>query len=247
MRHDNDMISENRESEKDWKSAVRRILADPGFARNVRGRLISATRLLPARLHPELACDYAGHVVRICENASGGNRCFRNMIARIREFLRGGSAEKVISARSDLFDLHYHLKRHSDVKKRIASEASWTIAIAVNVCCQRELETLGVIVRSRRQPSAVDVAGQACYAAARRAGGENWNSDSPELRADARRRGREASDTEAEWQVGRLRALVEPTESECPVKMFPFTAPAGFANPAGTVPGSPALTDQQAS
>ncbi|MDM8551684.1 hypothetical protein QUF72_16475 [Desulfobacterales bacterium HSG2] len=143
MRHNNDMISENRESEKDWESAVRRILADPGFARNVRGRLISATRLLPARLHPELACDYAGHVVRICENASGGNRCFRNMIARIREFLRGGSAEKVISARSDLFDLHYHLKRHSDVKKRIASEASWTIAIAVNVCCQRELETLG--------------------------------------------------------------------------------------------------------
>ena len=71
------------------REAIERIMVDPKFARNIRGRLVAALRLLDAPLQARLACDYAEHVVWICEQAFNGDPLFCHAIRSTKGFLNG--------------------------------------------------------------------------------------------------------------------------------------------------------------
>lgn len=115
-----------------------------------------------------LACDYAEHVVCICEEALHGDPRFRHALFETRRFLGGeATIEDVAQADADLFKGHYKLRRHPKLTIRIASEASWVINLAILACCQRQLEALGVMARTRFQPRVDGVATKASYAVAR--------------------------------------------------------------------------------
>ena len=86
------------------------------------------------------------------------------------------------------------------------------------MCCQRELEASGAVVRFRQPPRADVVATKASYAVARHAGGEDWDSDDPPIRAAARKRGKAASDAETEWQMNRLFTVVGYFETDVTVE-----------------------------
>jgi hypothetical protein len=188
-----------------------RIMGSPRFARNLRGRLAAALRLLSDDALKTLACDYAEHVTWICEEVLPGEQRFRRAIAVTRGFLRGNEQiEAVEEARIALFGCELRRRGHLG---RTASEALLAICLAVLVCCQRELEKLGVMHRNRYHPQLDAVASQANHAVAQWAAGEDWYSDDPERKAVAKARGKAAADLEVNWQIAQLLDRVGPRES----------------------------------
>jgi hypothetical protein len=154
----------------------------------------------------QLACDFAEHTLWICEEETNDNPIFRAALTTTREFLKGNvSIEEVARTRSDLFRLRYELQESIEFNaKKACLEASWAIALCIRVCCKRELEKACAIIYQKYQPNADSVAYYSSYAMARYAAGTNWDSDNPELKNVARKRGHEASKAETEWQLARI-------------------------------------------
>ncbi len=185
------------------------LMVEPKFTRNIRGRLAAALRLLDTSLQKRLACDYAEHVVWICEEVFPENLRFHLAITETKRFLSGEtSIEKMAQATSELYRTHYRLPRPYSTDVRTAIEAALAIKLAIKVCCQRELEASGAVMRVRYQPPVQAVATKASLAVAHYYGGENWDSDDPKLKATARKRGKAASDAETEWQMNKLLEVV---------------------------------------
>lgn len=74
------------------------------------------------------------------------------------------------------------------------------LGLLESCCCQRELEEARLIYRVKFQPDAFSVAEAVSRGVARHVGGDDWNSEDPELRKAARDCGREASQAESAWQ-----------------------------------------------
>ncbi len=187
------------------KEAIECVMLNPKFARNIRGRLLAALRLLDAPLQAKLACDYAEHLVWICEQGFNGNPLFCDAIRATKCFLDGrATIEEVAQARLELYEALYELREPHSFLVQSAIDAAWVIELAIQVCCQRQLEALGAVARTRHQPRVKAVASEAWHVVAHYAGGEDWESDDPQLKAAARKRGQLASDAEVQWQLNRL-------------------------------------------
>ena len=186
-------------------SAIESIMVNPKFACNIRARLLAALRLLDAPLAAKLACDYAEHLVWICEQGFNGNPLFCHAIRATKCFLDGrATIEEVAQARLELYEALYELREPHTFLVQSATDAAWVIELAIQVSCQRQLEALGAVARIRHQPRVKAVASEAWHVVAHYAGGEDWDSDDPQLKAVARKRGRLASDAEVQWQLNRL-------------------------------------------
>jgi hypothetical protein len=189
---------------------VEQILTDPQLEHNIRGRLRAALHVVGPATRARLACDYAEHALWICEELAPDDRRPHLALIEARQWLDGlTTIRNVALTRSAAFQALIAFQEVSTFRGRAATQAAWSVELAVNVCCQRELESLGVIHHEKRLTSVENVAERASYAVALYAGGEHWDAEDRVLKDEARRRGRLASDEETRWQIVRLLQYVQ--------------------------------------
>lgn len=185
--------------------AFRRVLSDATLQRNLRGQLRALLELVDVRSRKVLACDYAEHVIWICEEVSRGDPRFRQMITVIRRFLdKKATIEEVATAREDFLEAAWQFREMMEWDAAVLRAASNSIYLVGRVCCQRELEALGVVIHIKYQPDTMSVAEAASLAIAKHAAGQDWASKDKTLRTAARRRGYEPSNVETRWQIRHL-------------------------------------------
>jgi hypothetical protein len=185
---------------------VQTTIADPVLARNMRGQLSAALRLLDTSTHQWLACDFAEHGLWMLDRVSKADPMPRRALNVMREYLSGSTTwETVARTDHDLYTFGYSIGSYTSFERKVAYEAWIAVAEAMKVCCHAALKQARRGIWSRNwRPNAMDVAIQVSHTVGLNAAGEAWNAKDAAIRASARKKGYQASDEETKWQIGNL-------------------------------------------
>lgn len=110
------------------------------------------------------------------------------------------AARDLVEGKSDISNLgnaHHAYFSEMDQNTRLSGDVTWAAAMAVRVCCQRQMEDAGIMVKNKFVPSLQDVAKRAQSVAGRCAAASEGEQEDGEDTAIARR----ARWDEAKWQL----------------------------------------------
>lgn len=159
-----------------------------------------------------LALSYARHVLDACSRVLTNEE-----IGASREYLT--AAESFLVRKGSIEDLgvahtRYFSSRNANTK--LSGEVTWTAFMAVQICCQRQMEEARIVLyRSRKLPSVADFAKDAQKTVARCvvSGVADVNYEIDVKSPDSFR---QATWAEAKWQLIRLIESVEIPEDAIP-------------------------------
>lgn len=195
-------------TETDLHTRVQEAISSPDLQRNLRGQVRAGMTCLPVLAQNRLACCFSEHALRkLFEGDSQVLGLALRAIEILRAFLSGAATvHDVLSATAMLVKVDVERYDTPDGRQGInIGVAGWTLRSLEECCCKREMKAEKLILPGiSLKTDAALIAQDMCLHVGRHAGGPDWDSDDKDLRQAARKRGKEASDDEAIWQLGRI-------------------------------------------
>jgi hypothetical protein len=184
---------------------IQQILNDPQYERNIHGRLKALLALIDRKTQQQLACDFAEHVVPIYHTLQQYDSRLNDAIDMTRCFINDQIlTPQFVDMHSEIFDLQANLKRDKAHYRSIAAgEVAAAVSDAILVAAQDALVEADLLIKQpkKHQRNVQQVAETATRAVAQAFGGEHWRSSDRTLKESARKRGKQASDEEVQWQL----------------------------------------------
>jgi hypothetical protein len=191
------------------QSVITNILQHPD--KNPSDKLVATLQMLDQKLQWTLMFDYVDHTTWICEKLLDNDPRFRRAIEVARDYLNQiASIEQLADADSDLYHafVNFMPEPTGSTPSQAGHKAGWAIVQATLVCCRKELERIGRIVKRKQYPSdatdATDVARIAVEAVEFYALEQAQNDPDLVIKSQAEQIAKDAALAEARWQLAHL-------------------------------------------